>query len=216
VDVVKPVPFLSTLAGLLILAVLVPAAASAKVMPVAATACGSDGCAETDLRVARFEPLPWAWELMDPAIDPPRASPAPRSVGPWYSVDLRFGPPVVRQEARGFRSRLPVAYIPGPGYLRTAIAGGGPDGDWVELTSSEIAAFENAVEGVEPFDEATLPGFESVAHDAASVVGGGGSGGGVLWWALAGGAVLVALGWAIAAGVPRAVSGFRSRGTGIS
>jgi hypothetical protein len=137
-----PLILLATLA----LGALAPPAASAKVMPVAATVCGADRCTEVSRGPGR---LPF--ELMIPAIDPPRASAPPAHIGRWYSVDLRFGPPAVRAEARGFRDRFPVAFLPGPGYIRS----GGSH--WVELTPAEIAAYAGIVEGLEPFAAAALP-----------------------------------------------------------
>lgn len=154
--------YLLLLFAALALGALAPSAASAKVMPVAATVCGSDRCIE----VGRG-PGPLPFELMIPAIDPPRASAPPARTGRWYSVDLEFGPPAVRAEARGFRDDFPVAFLPGPGYLRTGIThprGGnepsgavvGPGFRWVDLTSAEIAAYADITEGVEPMPAAAL------------------------------------------------------------
>jgi hypothetical protein len=154
-----PLILLATLA----LGALAPPAAWAKVMPVAATVCGSDRCIE----VGRG-PGPLPFELMIPAIDPSRASVPPTRTGRWYGVDLEFGPPAVRSEARAFRDDFPVAFLPGPGYIRTGVthprsgdeqsgAAARPGFRWVELTSAEIAAYADITEGVDPLAATALP-----------------------------------------------------------
>jgi hypothetical protein len=155
-------PYPLILLAMLALGALAPPAASAKVMPVAATVCGSDRCIEVSRGPGR---LPF--ELMIPAIDPRRASAPPARPGRWYGVDLKFGPPAVRAEARGFRDEFPVAFLPGPGYVRTGVspprgenerggAVGGTGFRWVDLTSAEIAAYADITEGVEPMPAAAL------------------------------------------------------------
>jgi hypothetical protein len=211
------------------LAVLAPSAVSAKVMPVAATVCGADRCVEVGQG-----PGSVPFELMMPAIDPPRASAPPARTGRWYSVDLTFGPPAVRAEARSFRNQFPVAFLPGPGYLRTGVSytrtprGGGrrgaavdPGFRWVELTSAEIAAYVNTVRGVEPFPAAALrtledqiPSGSPTGADrqsrAAAVPDPDGSGAG--WSGLVVGAgALLALGAAGAAWALRGRSARRAR-----
>jgi hypothetical protein len=155
----SPLILFATLA----LGALAPSAASAKVMPVAATVCGSDRCIEVGRGPG---PLPFA--LMIPAIDPPRASAPPDRTGRWYSVDLEFGPPAVRSEARAFRDDFPVAFLPGPGYIRTGVthprsgdersgAAARPGFRWVDLASVEIAAYADITEGVDPLPATALP-----------------------------------------------------------
>jgi hypothetical protein len=177
----SPVPFI--LAAAVALGVLAPPAASAKVMPVAATVCGSDRCIE----VGR-DPGPLPFELMMPAVDPPRSSAPPARTGRWYSVDLEFGPPAVRSEARAFRDDFPVAFLLGQGYIRTGIAhprggrerGGAaqPEFRWVELTPREIAAYTEITEGVDPLPAAALPpGGQALNPPDGAATGPSGGGG---------------------------------------
>jgi hypothetical protein len=170
----------SVIAALAVLAPGAPAA-HAKVMPVAATVCGSSGCEQRHGNPLSFDLMipvaGWAEFVRSPAR-------AKGKVGPWYSVDLRFGPPAVRSEARNFRGRFPVAYLPRSGYLRTHADR--PHGSWLVLSPSEDSAYLGLTHGLEPFPSSRLS--QPTASPSSASTGGGG----FPWVVLTGGIALAA------------------------
>lgn len=170
----KPLGPLTVMIATLAVPSLAAPPAQAKVMPVAATACGADGC--TRMRVGN---RPYAFDLMIPAIDRARTGSRPHRIGRWHSVDLTFGPPAVRAEARAFGKRFPVGFLGRTGLLRTRV--GKPGGRWVSLTEGEAHAYEEVTAGVDalPARQLADPGDGGGAGPKADAGDDGGAAPGV-------------------------------------
>jgi hypothetical protein len=113
-----------------------------------AEACGASGCATQMPRVHRDLPFRLSW----PTIEPGRQSAPPAATdGPHYRVTLTTRPAPVHEV-------ISLDYYPDIGYINvvgepgSAAGGASLNTGWVQLTRSELSAYDRLAAGLTAFD----------------------------------------------------------------